>query len=192
MASGGDGDQGCGNITDQILDLGIRLLKDFIYNWIQRHVNSITLTREDLGAEELHEPKHKKVAHGMQIIADELDNDAGLQTTINDSSIKPSVEVFERIARLIFEDGKFNWGRVVTFFYFVCKLVIQAYKPRILEIIRTIINWAIDFLREHLINWIKEQGGWEGILSYFGTPTWQTVCVFLAGIFTAFVIIRKK
>lgn len=31
-----------------------------------------------------------------------------------------------RVAREIFSDGKFNWGRVVALFYFACRLVIKV------------------------------------------------------------------
>lgn len=31
----------------------------------------------------------------------------------------------------------------------------------------------------------------EGIRSYFGTPTWQTIGVFLAGVLTTVLVIRK-
>uniref|UniRef100_A0AAX7U3A9 Bcl-2 Bcl-2 homology region 1-3 domain-containing protein n=1 Tax=Astatotilapia calliptera TaxID=8154 RepID=A0AAX7U3A9_ASTCA len=68
---------------------------------------------------------------------------------------------------------------------------LQALVTQIPDIIRTIISWTIDYLREHVINWIREQGGWEGIRSYFGTPTWQTVGVFLAGVLTTVLVIRK-
>uniref|UniRef100_A0A3Q3B600 BCL2 associated X, apoptosis regulator a n=1 Tax=Kryptolebias marmoratus TaxID=37003 RepID=A0A3Q3B600_KRYMA len=166
-------------------------LCSFIFRYIQRHVESITLSREDLGSEELTESNHKEVAQTMQLIADDLDRNVQLQTMINDPSIRPSFEVFMNIASVIFSDGKFNWFRVVTFFYFVSKLVIRAYKPQILELVRKIINWAIDYLQDNLINWIREQGGWEGIYSYFSTLTLQTWFVFLAGIFTAIVVMRK-
>jgi apoptosis regulator BAX len=32
----------------------------------------------------------------------------------------------------------------------------------------------------------------EGLLSYFGTPTWQTVTIFVAGVLTASLTIWKK
>ncbi|XP_058875697.1 apoptosis regulator BAX-like, partial [Acipenser ruthenus] len=67
----------------------------------------------------------------------------------------------------------------------------QALVTKIPEMIRLIIDWTLDYLREHLLNWIREQGGWEGIRSYFGTPTWQTVGVFLAGVLTTALVIRK-
>lgn len=140
-----------------------------------------------------------------------------------------------RVAREIFSDGKFNWGRVVALFYFACRLVIkvsvisgsilfsspfslnhslallssvrqrkqgssqseqihcfvncsaqngtaiytfwgelasslcnktassfspQALLTKVPDIIRTIISWATDYLRDHVINWIRDQGGW--------------------------------
>uniref|UniRef100_A0A8C7Q268 BCL2 associated X, apoptosis regulator a n=1 Tax=Oncorhynchus mykiss TaxID=8022 RepID=A0A8C7Q268_ONCMY len=110
---------------------------------------------------------------------------------LNDTALQPSHDVFMRVAREIFSDGKFNWGRVVALFYFACRLVIKALLTKVPDIIRTIISWATDYLRDHVINWIRDQGGWEGIRSYFGTPTWQTVGVFLAGVLTTVLVIRK-
>lgn len=37
---------------------------------------------------------------------------------------------------------------------------LQALVTRVPDIIRTIISWTLDYLREHVINWIREQGGW--------------------------------
>lgn len=109
---------------------------------------------------------------------------------IENSSLSPTREVFMRVAYEIFSDGKFNWGRVVALFYFACRLVIkvrlffqkrlklnkpmvaslpdintssqntQALVTQVPDIIRTIINWTVDYLRENVINWIMEQGGW--------------------------------
>lgn len=36
----------------------------------------------------------------------------------------------------------------------------QALVTQVPDIIRTIINWTVDYLRENVINWIMEQGGW--------------------------------
>ncbi|KAI3359155.1 hypothetical protein L3Q82_002688 [Scortum barcoo] len=114
-----------------------------------------------------------------------------LKEMINSSSLSPTKDMFMRVAIEIFSDGKFNWGRVVALFYFACRLVIKALVTQIPDIIKTIITWTLDYLREHVISWIREQGGWEGIRSYFGTPTWQTVGVFLAGVLTTVLVIRK-
>ncbi|XP_071781873.1 BCL2 associated X, apoptosis regulator a isoform X2 [Centroberyx gerrardi] len=183
---------GGGNGKDQILEVGTALLKDFIFERVRRHGDSnAVVTRAQLGGGELCDPNHKKLAMCLQNIGDELDGNVQLQRMINDSALSPTKEVFMKVAVEIFSDGKFNWGRVVALFYFACRLVIKAVVTQVPDIIRTIINWTMDYLRENVINWIREQGGWEGIRSYFGTPTWQTVGVFLAGVLTTVLVIRK-
>ncbi|XP_011834721.1 PREDICTED: apoptosis regulator BAX isoform X2 [Mandrillus leucophaeus] len=101
-------------------------------------------------------------------------------------------EVFFRVAADMFSDGNFNWGRVVALFYFASKLVLKALCTKVPELIRTIMGWTLDFLRERLLGWIQDQGGWDGLLSYFGTPTWQTVTILVAGVLTASLTIWKK
>ncbi|KAL6102550.1 bax [Pungitius sinensis] len=186
----GGGDEG--NNQDQILELGTVLLKDFIFERVRRHGDgNEALTRNQLGGVELKNPNHKKLAQCLQQIGDELDGNVELQRMMNDSSLSPTKDVFLKVAIEIFSDGKFNWGRVVALFYFACRLVIKALVTQVPDIIRTIINWTMDYLRENVINWIREQGGWEGIRSHLGTPTWQTLGVFLAGVLTTVLVIRK-
>ncbi|XP_056144770.1 BCL2 associated X, apoptosis regulator a isoform X1 [Lampris incognitus] len=187
-AGGGDS----GNNRDQILEVGSALLKDFIFERVRRHGgDNAMVTREQLGGGELCDPNHKKLAQCLQQIGDELDGNVQLQRMINDTALSPTKDVFMKVAIEIFSDGKFNWGRVVALFYFACRLVIKALVTKVPDIIRTIICWTMDYLRENVINWIREQGGWEGIRSHFGTPTWQTVGVFLAGVLTTVLVIRK-
>ncbi|XP_027141066.1 apoptosis regulator BAX-like isoform X2 [Larimichthys crocea] len=184
----GGGDQG--NTKDQILEVGAVLLKDFIYERVRRHGYSNTLVpKAQLGGRERWDPM--ELFQQLQQIGHELDGNVELQRMINDSALSPSKDVFMRVAYEIFSDGKFNWGRVVALFYFACRLVIKALLTKVPDILITIISWTMDYLRENVINWIREQGGWEGIRSHFGTPTWQTVGVFLAGVLTTVIVIRK-
>nr|XP_057904675.1 apoptosis regulator BAX-like isoform X1 [Doryrhamphus excisus] len=186
----GGGDQG--NSKDQILELGAVLLKDFIYERVRRHGDcSAVVTRAQLGGGELCDANQKKLAQCLQQIGDELDGNVELQRMIENSSLQPTKEVFMKVAIEIFSDRKFNWGRVVALFYFACRLVIKALLTHIPDIIRTIISWTIDYLRDNVLNWIREQGGWEGIRSYFGTPTWQMVAVVLAAVLTTVYVTRK-
>uniref|UniRef100_A0A3Q3XPU5 Bcl-2 Bcl-2 homology region 1-3 domain-containing protein n=1 Tax=Mola mola TaxID=94237 RepID=A0A3Q3XPU5_MOLML len=183
----GGGDQGTG--LDQIVEVGTALLQEYR---VRRHGDSNTvLTRAQLGGRELCDPGHKKLGQCLQQIGDELDGNVELQRMIDDPSLRPTRDMFMKVAIEIFSDGKFNWGRVVALFYFACRLVIKALVTQVPDIIRTIISWTMDYIREHVLNWIREQGGWEGIRSYFGTPTWQTVAVFLAGVLTTVLVIRK-
>ncbi|PNI29182.1 BAX isoform 9 [Pan troglodytes] len=73
-------------------------------------------------------------------------------------------EVFFRVAADMFSDGNFNWGRVVALFYFASKLVLKALCTKVPELIRTIMGWTLDFLRERLLGWIQDQGGWVRLL----------------------------
>nr|XP_029491703.1 uncharacterized protein LOC115110306 isoform X2 [Oncorhynchus nerka] len=121
--------QTIGNGTDQVLELGKRLLTDFIYERVRRHADSSTqlsVLQTQLGGSELCDPNHKKLAQCLQQIGDELDGNTQLQSMINDTALQPSQEVFMRVACEIFSDGKFNWGRVVALFYFACRLVIKV------------------------------------------------------------------
>ncbi|XP_066564837.1 apoptosis regulator BAX isoform X2 [Amia ocellicauda] len=179
-----------GNSNDRIIETGAALLKDFIYDRVSRH-SELQLSYSQLDGAELCDPAHKQLAQCLQRIGDELDNNAELQQMINNSAVKPSKEVFIQVACQIFSDGKFNWGRVVALFYFACRLVIKALVTNVPDFIRTIISWTVDYLREHLLSWIREQGGWEGIRSYFGTPAWQAAGVFLAGVLTTVIVIKK-
>ncbi|XP_064842183.1 apoptosis regulator BAX-like isoform X1 [Oncorhynchus masou masou] len=158
LSRGGDS----GNGTDQVLELGRTLLTDFIYERVCRHADSSTqlsVSRTQLGGSELCDPNHKKLALCLQQIGDELDGNTQLQSMLNDTALQPSHDVFMRVAREIFSDGKFNWGRVVALFYFASRLVIKALLTKVPDIIRTIIIWATDYLRDHVINWIRDQGG---------------------------------
>uniref|UniRef100_A0A5F8GMP1 Apoptosis regulator BAX n=1 Tax=Monodelphis domestica TaxID=13616 RepID=A0A5F8GMP1_MONDO len=137
------------------------------------------------------DPRTKRLTECLRRIGDELDSNMELQRMIAAVETDSPREVFFRVAAEMFSDGNFNWGRVVALFYFASKLVLKALCTKVPELIRTIVGWTLDFLRERLLTWIQEQGGWDGLLSYFGTPTWQTVTIFVAGILTASLTIWK-
>ncbi|XP_077591090.1 apoptosis regulator BAX-like [Stigmatopora nigra] len=186
------GREGQGDTTEQIVELGTTLLKDFIYERIRRYADHTTeVTRAQLGGTEICNPTEKKLAACLQEIGDVLDGNMELQSMINCSTLSPTKEVFVKVAIEIFADGKFNWGRVVTLFYFACRLIIKALMSSLPDIIQTIIDWTIGYIREHLLHWIREQGGWEGMRSFFGTPGWQVAGVVLAGVITFAFVVRK-
>ncbi|KAI1896291.1 hypothetical protein AGOR_G00093280 [Albula goreensis] len=189
-ASSGAGDSGTTN--DQILDTGTALLQDFIVDRVRNQGSEdVIITHAQLGGTELIDPAQKQLALCLQKIGDELDNNVELQRMINAAALQPTKEVFIKVACQIFSDGNFNWGRVVALFYFACRLVIKALVTNVPDIIRTIINWTMDYIRDHVINWIREQGGWEGIKSYIKAPSWQTVGMWVAGVLTTVLVLRK-
>uniref|UniRef100_A0A8C3J127 Bcl-2 Bcl-2 homology region 1-3 domain-containing protein n=1 Tax=Calidris pygmaea TaxID=425635 RepID=A0A8C3J127_9CHAR len=81
---------------------------------------------------------------------------------IEEVGCQASKGLFFRVATELFADGNFNWGRVVTLFYFACKLVLKSLRQQIPELVRTILGWTLEFLRERVLAWIQAQGGWEG------------------------------
>ncbi|XP_030053845.1 apoptosis regulator BAX [Microcaecilia unicolor] len=184
---------GTGTSSEQILQTGAVLLRGFICDRAHRDGMADSVTMEELGGTEqqLADPSTKRLSDCLRRIGDELDENVELQRMIAQVSTDSPKEVFFRVAMEMFSDGNFNWGRVVALFYFACKLVLKALCAKIPELIRTIIGWTMDYLRDHVLQWIQEQGGWQGLLSYFGTPTWQTVGIFVAGVLTASLTIWK-
>lgn len=102
----------------------------------------------------------KKLSECLKRIGDELDSNMELQRMIAAVDTDSPREVFFRVAADMFADGNFNWGRVVALFYFASKLVLKALCTKVPELIRTIMGWTLDFLRERLLGWIQDQGGW--------------------------------
>ncbi|NXG50664.1 BAX regulator, partial [Psilopogon haemacephalus] len=67
----------------------------------------------------------KRLGECLRRIGDELDSNTELQSMIEEVGCQAPKEVFFRVAREMFSDGNFNWGRVVALFYFACKLVLK-------------------------------------------------------------------
>ncbi|XP_054444678.1 apoptosis regulator BAX [Pteronotus mesoamericanus] len=176
--------------SEQIMKTGALLLQGFIRDRAGR----IGGDTPELALEPRVTPdaSTKKLSDCLKRIGDELDSNVELQRMISAVDTNSPREVFFRVASEMFSDGNFNWGRVVALFYFASKLVLKALCTRVPELIKTIMGWTLDFLRERLLGWIQDQGGWDGLLSYFGTPTWQTLTIFVAGVLTASLTIWKN
>ncbi|KAE8593781.1 hypothetical protein XENTR_v10019313 [Xenopus tropicalis] len=189
---GAAGDRsGTGVSTEQILETGELLLNGFISDRLQNNPDVAGARALFPGSTQHSDPSIKRLSECLRKIGDELDANIELQRRIECVPCNSPKQVFFHVAKELFADGVFNWGRVVALFYFACKLVVKALCTKVPEMIRTIINWTMEYLREYVVQWIRDQGGWEGMLSYFGTPTWQTVGVFLAGVLTATIAIWK-
>uniref|UniRef100_A0A8C5ZH07 Apoptosis regulator BAX n=1 Tax=Marmota marmota marmota TaxID=9994 RepID=A0A8C5ZH07_MARMA len=112
----------------------------------------------------------KKLSECLKRIGDELDSNMELQRMIAAVDTDSPREVFFRVAADMFADGNFNWGRVVALFYFASKLVLKALCTKVPELIRTIMGWTLDFLRERLLGWIQDQGVPEAMSLSPGWP----------------------
>ncbi|XP_078450433.1 apoptosis regulator BAX isoform X3 [Lampetra fluviatilis] len=175
------------------MDLGTCV--KFILDRAERETETVgpAPTLEELGGSpaEQEDKGVIEVANCLRLIGDELDRDQKLQEMIRNMPIESPRELFMRVAIQIFADGTFNWGRVVALFYFAYRLVMKAYSRQLLDIVKTIISWAVDFIRENVIQWIREQGGWEGVRTYFGTQTWHSLTMFAAGALVSALVLWR-
>ncbi|XP_069919203.1 apoptosis regulator BAX isoform X3 [Oryctolagus cuniculus] len=156
----GSGEQSRGGgptSSEQIMKTGALLLQGFIQDRASRMGGQ---TPELAVAQGPQDESTKKLSECLKRIGDELDSNMELQRMIAAVDTDSPREVFFRVAADMFADGNFNWGRVVALFYFATKLVLKALCTKVPELIRTIMGWTLDFLRERLLGWIQDQGGW--------------------------------
>ena len=103
---------------------------------------------------------NKDVAHVIRDIGDRLANDASLNNLISQVVVTKDTafDTFVQVGSQIFKDGIVNWGRIVTLFYFGYKLAVQVISQ--IPLIKMIIEWVCQFIKDRLAKWIFEQGGW--------------------------------
>ncbi|XP_016791969.2 apoptosis regulator BAX isoform X4 [Pan troglodytes] len=143
--------------SEQIMKTGALLLQGFI----QDRAGRMRGEAPELALDPVpQDASTKKLSECLKRIGDELDSNMELQRMIAAVDTDSPREVFFRVAADMFSDGNFNWGRVVALFYFASKLVLKALCTKVPELIRTIMGWTLDFLRERLLGWIQDQGGW--------------------------------
>ncbi|KAI0213840.1 Apoptosis regulator BAX [Lamellibrachia satsuma] len=135
----------------------------------------------------------REVAQALRAIGDELDKDDSLQKLIKQIPPNAPSQTFLFVAKEIFADGVFNWGRVVTLFYFAYKMIAKAIQQSLntVPLIRSIVEWVVNFIIEYVAPWIIERGGWSAIQEYFGTPSKQATFVFLAGVVASIYIFMR-
>ncbi|KAM9461246.1 apoptosis regulator BAX [Clarias gariepinus] len=169
---------------DRIIEEGAIVLREYVIERIRTEDPSMHVSAEDLGgtANEGDDPHVKVVVDQLLKIADELNRNAELQHLINTVQANCAQEVFVTVAKSIFTDG-INWGRIVALFYLAYRLIYKALTQNHFEIIKHIISWVLQFIREHISAWIRQQGGWAGVMR--NVSRWRTVSIIAA---VAFVV----
>ena len=109
---------------------------------------------------------NKEVAHVIRDIGDRLANDTTLNNLISQVVVSrdTAFDTFLQVGAQIFNDGKVNWGRIVTLFYFGYKLALQVINQ--IPLIKMIIGWVCEFIKDRLAKWIFEQGGWVSLVLF--------------------------
>ena len=128
---------------------------------------------------------NKDVAHVIRDIGDRLSNDASLNGLIQQVVVTKDTafDTFLQVGVQIFNDGVVNWGRIVTLFYFGYKLAVQVINE--IPLIKMIIQWVCQFIKDRLAKWIFEQGGWVSVVCglIFSKIIGFWPCLFVINIF---------
>ncbi|WAR03719.1 BAX-like protein [Mya arenaria] len=176
---------------DDIGNQGRVLMNDFITERLrQEHIDDTPAVAdlEEPGTPSGPPLEHfKDIARALRCIADELDQDKRIQRIIAKVPPDAPQQTFFNVANDFFLDGVMSWGRVATLFYFGYKMAVKAIDK--IPLIRAIINWVINFIVDTFAPWIISRGGWEAIVEYFGTPTWQFLGLTLGGFAAAGAVV---
>lgn len=178
-------------IDDPILEQGAVIFRGYVTQRLNTEEPNRHVSPELLGGRpnEQQDPQVKEVVKQLIKIADDMNRNAEIQQLINQLQGNCAQDIFMKVARSIFTDG-INWGRVVALFHLAYKLIHKALTTNHLEIIRTIISWVLQFIREVLYPWLVQQGGWGGVIR--GVPRWRTVALVASvALVAAFVYYRK-
>ncbi|XP_063404985.1 bcl-2 homologous antagonist/killer-like [Mytilus trossulus] len=77
-------------------------------------------------------------------------------------------DVFARVAKKIFAEG-INWGRVAALLCFAYRIVIEVSKEKASQFgqfVKLIVHYVVRFIREKIVDWIVQRGGWSDALNY--------------------------
>ncbi|XP_061488400.1 bcl-2 homologous antagonist/killer [Rhineura floridana] len=109
-------------------------------------------------------------------------------------SLKPSrdnaYEYFVKIASSLFDSG-INWGRVIALLGFGYRMAIHVYQQGLPGFLRRIARYMADFvLRNHIAQWIAQQGGWVAALD-LSNVYWKYVVAVAAVILLGHFVVRR-
>lgn len=178
-------------VDDVIIEQSAVLLRGYVVQQATVDDPNIHVNHEALGGrpQDEEDPQIKEVVDQLLKIADDLNKNAELQHLISTVQSNCAQDVFMTVARSIFDDG-INWGRVVALFHLAYRLIFQALTQNHFEIIKKIISWFLQFMKEHITAWIRQQGGWEGI--FRSMSRWRTVSTIAAVAFIIAVVYWRR
>jgi len=132
----------------------------------------------------------QQIAHRLRIIGDELDADERIKNMVDQVPVNSPYETFSDVAKELFCDGIYNWGRIVTLFYFTYKLILKSLKDQPSAILHILVEWTVRFVKEIVAPWIVGKGGWLVILrDAVPQSRFTTIGVFLSGMIATFMVL---
>ncbi|XP_030622517.1 apoptosis regulator BAX [Chanos chanos] len=178
-------------VDDVIIEQSAVVFRSYVIERINTEDPNLHVEPEVLGgrAHEGDDPQMKEVVDQLLKIADDLNRNAEFQHLINTVQANCAQDVFFTVASSIFEDG-INWGRVVALFHLAYRLIYKALTQNHLEIIKKIISWVLQFIRQHISAWLRQQGGWEGVVR--SVWRWRTMTAVAAAAFIVAVVYWRR
>ncbi|XP_035033683.2 apoptosis regulator BAX-like [Hippoglossus stenolepis] len=123
---------------------------------------------------EQEEERVKEVSALVRKVGDKLKDDKEIQDGIKRlardfelGGTEEANKMLEAVFNETFKDG-ITWEKIVSFLYVVGKvvgimavlmagsMVVMALCPSV----KRILSWTVDFFKNYLLVWIREQGGW--------------------------------
>ncbi|KAG9349957.1 hypothetical protein JZ751_026310 [Albula glossodonta] len=178
---------------DQILHRGELILNDVIQDQLTGSAwSEVTLTAQSMAREKEEEDRVlKEISALVRKTAEKLQRDTELNHAIDSKWPVTSKNTYWTLVNKVFEDGVITWERIVVLFYIAGKLAAKVVRDSVPHRVTDIVSWTLDFFRRNLLNWIRQQGGWESIISCLSTPTYQMCAIFLSGILLGGLIVWR-
>ncbi|KAJ7985781.1 hypothetical protein DPEC_G00344030 [Dallia pectoralis] len=171
-------------VDDRIVDLGAAVFRGYVIQRLSRDDPQRRLSPEDLGGDsnELEDDQIKDVVNQLLIISDNMNRNTELKHLVSSVQANCAQDVFFSVARdFLAED--INGGRVVALLDLTYRLIYLALTQNHFEVIMEVTSCFLQFIREHVCPWIRQQGGWEAVFSC--VSHWRTVSIAVAVTFIA-------
>ncbi|XP_065427171.1 apoptosis regulator BAX-like isoform X1 [Chrysemys picta bellii] len=123
-----------------------------------------SVTMEELGGQDTPDgPRVASLRETLHRIWESMSQNPEIDSLVQCMAGQPPLPALAAVSEEVFRDG-INWGRVVVFFYFTYRVIAQALGGS--DCLRSLVDWALNFLWERVAPWIQRQGGWDSIFSY--------------------------
>ncbi|XP_053871007.1 apoptosis regulator BAX-like isoform X1 [Malaclemys terrapin pileata] len=151
-----------------IKQIGASLLRGFVWSLLQqqgpRSPPARSVTMEELGGQDTPDgPRVASLRETLHRIWESMSQNPEIDSLVQCMAGQPPLPALAAVSEEVFRDG-INWGRVVVFFYFTYRVIAQALGGS--DCLRSLVDWALNFLWERVAPWIQRQGGWDSIFSY--------------------------
>ncbi|CAH1788200.1 unnamed protein product [Owenia fusiformis] len=138
-------------------------------------------------------PHPTRINQVLRILGDEFEQKyrSNFEDMRNQIHITPDTaqQCFLQIIAELFRDGV-RWGRVIALFAFTGTIAAQCVEQEMPSLVDNIVDWSSNYVNTHLMSWINENGGWDGLIQFYEGgnkiqdqqwPSFKTIFSYAAG-----------